>query len=98
MMTANIQLKLEIEGFTTPGTLLDNPAKVCYFTGLPLITVLKALFEFVSACVSTPRSALSPFQQFVLVLMKLRLNVDNELLSTYFMCMHLLFRVTSRNG
>ena len=92
-MTANIQLKLEIEGFTTPGTFLDNPAKVCYFTGLPSITVLKALFEFVSACVSTPLSALSPFQQ--LVLMKFRLNVDNELLSTLF---HVHASITSRNG
>ena len=61
-----------------------NPSKVCYFTGLPSIAVLQAVFDLVSTCVSTSRSILPPFQQFVMVLMKLCLNVDNELLSSIF--------------
>lgn len=79
----NQKLKLEIQGLKKPN-FLNSPSKVCYFTGLPSIEVLESVFDFVSTRVSTSRSALPPFQQFVMVLMKLRLNVDNELLSSIF--------------
>ena len=48
------------------------------------MAVFIAVFNFVSVCVSTSRSVLPPFQQYLMVLMKLRLNVDNELLSSLF--------------
>ena len=80
----NQKLNIELQGLKTPDNFLDSPSKVCYFTGLPSIAVLRAVFDFVSPCVSTSRSSLPPFQQFVIVLMKLRLNVDNELLSSIF--------------
>ena len=80
----NQKLKLEINVLKPPDKFLDNPSKVCYFTGLPSMAVLIAVFDFVSVCVSTSRSALPPFQQYLMVLMKLRLNVDNELLSSLF--------------
>ena len=80
----NQKLRLEIDSMKTPDKFLDNPSKVRYFTGLPSITVLRAIFDFVSVPISTSQSALPPFQQFLMVLMKLRLNVDNELLSSLF--------------
>ena len=63
---------------------LESPKKVCYYTGLLSIEILDAVFEFVTPYVPNRRSATPPFQQFLMVLMKLRLNVDNELLSTLF--------------
>lgn len=60
----NQKVKLEIEGLKMPDKFLDNPSKVCYFTGLPSIAVLLAVFDFISVCASTSRSALPPFQQF----------------------------------
>ena len=79
----NIRLQSELQVLRKE-KFLDSPKKVCYYTGLPSIEILEAVFEFVSPHVPNTRSPTPPFQQFLLVLMKLRLNVDNELLSTFF--------------
>ena len=79
----NLELKKKINQ-KTPETFLDNKEKVRYFTGLPSFITLKAIFAFVSPYVPNSRSKLPAFQQFILVLMKLRLNVDNELLASLF--------------
>ena len=50
------------------------------YTGLPSFVSLMAIFQLVSLHVSSPHSSLLPFQQFLLVLMKLRLNLfDSDL-------------------
>lgn len=60
-------------------TLEDDDAKVKYYTGLPKFAILMALFNFLAPSVeSGNRAALSLFQQFIVALMKLRLNVGDR--------------------
>ncbi|EDO41516.1 predicted protein, partial [Nematostella vectensis] len=54
--------------------LKGDDSKVRFYTGLPSFEILMATFEFVKPSVKS-KSLLSSFQEFVLVLMKLRLNV-----------------------
>ena len=52
-----------------------SDAKVRFYTGLPSYEVLMVVFEHVSSHVSRQTQNLSRFQEFVMVLIKLRLNV-----------------------
>ena len=52
----------------------DSYAKVRFYTGLPSYEVLMVVFEHVSSHVSRQTQNLSRFQEFVMVLIKLRLN------------------------
>ena len=57
----------------------DDDDKVKYYTGLSSFAVLMALFNFLSVNLEIGnRSALSLFQELMLVLMKLRLNVGDQ--------------------
>ena len=49
--------------------------KVRFYTGLPSFEILMVAFEHVSPHVTRKTQSLSRFQEFVMVLMKLRLNV-----------------------
>ncbi len=62
----------------------DDDNRVKFYTGLPSFTMLMALFVFVSPFVDISRTALPPFQQFLMVLMKLRLNLGNQYLAYQF--------------
>ena len=63
----------------TEASLRDDDDKVKYYTGLSSFAVLMALFNFLSVNLEIGnRSALSLFQQLMLVLMKLRLNVGDQ--------------------
>ena len=53
----------------------DSGAKVRFYTGLPSYEVLMVVFEHVSSHVSRQTQNPSRFQEFVMVLIKLRLNV-----------------------
>lgn len=54
----------------------DNEEKVKYYTGLPNFLVLMQVFHLCENYVSTTsQSALGKFEQFILVLMRLRLNL-----------------------
>ena len=53
----------------------DSDAKVRFYAGLPSYEVLMVVFEHVSSHVSRKTQNLSRFQEFVMVLIKLRLNV-----------------------
>ena len=65
-----VQFSLSQESFR------DNNAKVKYYTGLPCFATLMAL---VSPSIEIGnRSVLSAFQQMIIVLMKLRLNVGDQ--------------------
>ena len=60
-------------------SLRDNDVKVKYYTGLPNFATLMALFNFLVPCVENGnRNVLSRFQQMIVVLMKLRLNVGDQ--------------------
>ena len=57
----------------------NNDKKVRFFTGLPSYDILMAIFSHVSTYLSTgPRSVLSEFDQLIMVLLKLRLNLMDQ--------------------
>ena len=53
----------------------DTDDKIRFYTGLPSMEVLMVVFEHVSPHVTRQTQSLSRFQEFIIVLMKLRLNV-----------------------
>ena len=64
---------------SSQASLSNDDSKVKYYTGLPSFAVLLAVFNLVKSGVEvTSRCVLSPFQQMILVLMKLRLNFGDQ--------------------
>ena len=54
----------------------DNDGKVKFYTGLPNLYILMSLFEFITPYIShTHLNSLTSFQEFILTLMRLRLNL-----------------------
>ena len=79
----NMKLTKELEIYKasafSPAALRDDNEKVKFFTGLPTFTVLMAVFSFVRKPLTAHHlEKLTIFQQFILVLMKLRLNLTNQ--------------------
>ena len=63
----------------TEESLKHDDAKVKFYTGLPFFKTLMAVFTYISAhVVSRQQSSITKFQQFIMVLMKLRLNLTNQ--------------------
>ncbi|XP_068697351.1 uncharacterized protein [Montipora capricornis] len=56
----------------------EDNGKVSFYTGLPTFEVLEATFNHVAPHVKRRTQSLSLFQEMVMVLMKLRLNVPNQ--------------------
>ena len=54
----------------------NSDHKVLFYTGLPSYEILNFVFELVSPFASRRSQTLSPFQEFVMVLIKLRLDVS----------------------
>ena len=78
LRSENCRLKNTSECLTE-ASFQENNAKVKFYTGLPSFTTLMAVFACVSAHVITaPQTSLTSFQQFVMVLMNLRLNLTNQ--------------------
>lgn len=59
-------------------SLQGDNARVKYYTGVPCFATLMAIFNFISVHVQDGKTALSNFQQFLLVLMKLWLNLGDQ--------------------
>ena len=55
-----------------------NGTKVQYFTGIHHFVMLIAVFNFIVSCVETNSNTLPHFQQFLMTLMKLRLNSGDQ--------------------
>ena len=53
----------------------DNDEKVPFYKGLPNFMVLMTLFNFLEGCDTTRQTSLPKFQQFIMTLMRLRLNL-----------------------
>ena len=53
----------------------DTDDKIRFYTGLPSMEVLMVVFEHVSPHVTRQIQSLNRFQEFIIILMKLRLNV-----------------------
>ncbi len=84
----NAALREDISTLTkavvTPKSLMGDDAKVKY-TGLPSYKVLKSIFDLLSPCISThSRTALPLFNQFLMVLVRLRLNMEVQYLAYHF--------------
>ena len=81
LRSENVQLKKSIgTKFPCEETLDGDDEQVKFYTGLPTFVTLMAIFRFVSShfgSSDTSRS-LPHFQQFMLVLMKLRLNLFDK--------------------
>ena len=68
-------LKCQLQSFEVlTEVAMQDDQRVKFYSGLPNFSTLKAVFEFVSPEQST-LSKLSPFQQFMMVLLKLRMNL-----------------------
>ena len=61
---------------------MSDDDKVKFYTGLPVFDILMTTFNFVSPHSTRRSPSLSLFQEFIMVLMKLRLNVPSKILLT----------------
>lgn len=59
-------------------TFVNNDEKVKYYTGLPNFATLKLVIQFVSSKEAENKSQLGVFEQILLVLMRLRLNLEQQ--------------------
>ena len=77
----NSLLKASCGASLTKESLQNDDEKVEFYTGLQSFATLIAIRRYVSALVmSGPQTTLTTFQQFLMVLTKLRLNlVDQDL-------------------
>ncbi len=68
--------RLKKEFMLTEEAFEKNDQKVCFYTGLPTWDILQKLLKYIEPCfATTSRSLLSPCQQLLLTLMRLRLNL-----------------------
>ncbi|CAH3188009.1 unnamed protein product [Porites lobata] len=75
-----------LSGYQAPDQdFFQSDDKVRFYTGLPSFEILMVAFEHVSPHVTRKTHSLSRFQEFVMVLMKLRLNVPFQDLAYRFM-------------
>lgn len=80
----NLREKLNGKDFTEEA-FRDKDDRVKYYTALPNFIILLATFNLISPGMSTDaRARLCKFQQFLLVLMKLRLNLPIQVLADMF--------------
>ena len=73
----NLTMKIKPPSFSEQTFVSDDYVK--FYTGLPNITILKAVFGHVLPAVSlSDSSKLMPFQEYIAVLMKFRLNSNHQ--------------------
>ena len=73
------QEEVKNSGYPTREQLQEDKKILIFYTGISHFAILIALFEFVIKAMSfTANSKLSPFDSFVLTLIKLRLNPPNQ--------------------
>ena len=81
--------------FTEDSMQSSTDGFIQHYTGLPNFKVLKAVFDYVTP--QDMRTKLSRFQEFMVVLIKLRLNLSNEDLCYRFdVCRSTISRILSR--
>lgn len=84
LRTENILLKDKIKKTSLDQIGLENnDKKVNTLTGIPTYTLLITIFNVITNFLK-PKSDLSPFQQYIMTLMRLRMNFSFEFLAYYF--------------
>ena len=74
-----------IWGWLNEESLKDDSIKVKFYTGLPSFNILMTVFSYISThVINGPRSSLTKFQQFLMVLVKLRLNLATQYIAYRF--------------
>ena len=63
--------------FSDP-SIRNDDEKVLFYTGLPNYATLLLVLEFITSGITASRGALTTFQELFLVLMKLRLNLEEK--------------------
>ena len=72
------KLKKEVDdSLMDEASFKDNDEKVLYYTGLSSWELLEKLFNYIK-CTLKQQSALTPFQQLLLTLIRLRLNLSGK--------------------
>ena len=84
--TAEFEYIFRKNKYQAPGKdFFDSDDKVCFYTGLPSMEVLMVVFDHVSPHVTPQTQSLDRFQEFMIVLMKLRLNAPLQDLAYRFL-------------
>ena len=84
--TAEFEYMFRKNKYQAPGKdFFDSDDKVCFYTGLPSMEVLMVVFDHVSPHVTPQTQSLDRFQEFMIVLMKLRLNAPLQDLAYRFL-------------
>lgn len=60
----------------------NTEKKVCFHTGLPSTEIRLTVFDHISTSITQHSQTLSKFQEFIMVLIKLRLNIPSPSIST----------------
>ena len=84
-------MNFELQPFTEQAFVNDGFTK--FYTGLPNFKILKAVFNHVEPGILTTGTKFSKFQEFILVLMNLRLNRQMQDLAYQFhVCLNALIK------
>ena len=67
------------------GEYFRSDDKVCFYMGLPSYQILVATLNHVAIYVSQRTQTLDPYQEFIMILIKLRLNVSFQVLTYRFL-------------
>ena len=87
--THEYEYMFSIKGYQAPTRdFFDSDSKVLFYTGLPSLEILMVVFEHVSPHATRKTLSLYRFQEFVIVLMKLRLNMPQQDLAYRFQVSH----------
>lgn len=80
------KLKDEISSLKISEDTLKDEEKLLYFTGFPKLIIFQSIFAEIEPYLSERTTAIPKFQQFLLTLIKLRLNFDFTYLGMLFQC------------
>ena len=82
----NFELKIKLDCYTFSEKSFQDQTRVKYYTGLPNFLMLMALFNYLSPYISSgPRTVTTKFQELLMVLMRLRLNLPVQVIADMFL-------------
>ena len=82
--TTELEYLFQKSTYRTPDEDFFDSDEVCLYTGLPSLEVLMVVFDHVASHVKRQTQSLDRFQEFIIVLVKFRLNVPLKDLAYHF--------------